>query len=94
MGDNLVSLHSGEVLHVTKRKDNGDFEGHPLRLDRLRPTSDLPNLPWHLVGVHRNLGVNAKKVCTFSRRDVRGKMMCCGDIISEWLPEWLMSKKD
>ena len=90
----MVTLKTGEVVQVMEKKDDGTFSGHPIKLARLRPSNGLPDLPWHLIGVFRSKGLDTSKTCHFARVDVRGKMICCGDILSEWLPQWLMSKTD
>ncbi len=95
VGDHLVSLKNGQKIHVTKLEDeHGNFTGHPVRLTRVRPTQGLPELPWHLIGVFKYQGIDMNTTCMFTRADVVGKMMCSGNIISEWLPDWFMSKRD
>ncbi len=89
-----MSLKSGKVVHVLKKLENGDYQGHCINLGKLRPVNGIPDLPWSLIGVHRNLGMNTSSTHTFSRQDVVGKMMNCGELLCEWLPDWIMSKTD
>ncbi len=90
----MVLLKSGEIVHVTQKHDDGTFTGNPFRLDSYRPLPGEPKLPWRSVGIHISKGIQASETRNFSHREVAGKAMICGDIISEWLPEWLMSKVD
>ncbi len=94
VADDTVLLTSGEIVRVTKKNDDGTYTANPFRLDSYRPLAGEPKLPWQSVGIHINKGIQASVSRTFSHQDVAGKAMICGDIISEWLPEWLMSKVD
>ncbi len=93
VADNHVILTTGEMVKVTK-KDGAYFEGYALRISRISPAVGDVNLPFHMVGLHKYEGVRSSEVRRFKYEDVRGKAMICGNIISEWLPEWFMSKLD
>ncbi len=94
VADNMVLLKTGEIIRVTEKHDDGTFTGNPLRLGSYRPLAGEPQLPWRSVGIHFSKGIQASVTTHFSHQEVAGKAMVCGDIVSEWLPEWLMSKVD
>ncbi len=93
VADCHVVLTTGELVKVTK-KEGDEYVGYALRVARIRPATGNINLPLHLVGLHEYKGVRSSEVRRFKHEDVRGKAMICGNIISEWLPEWFMSKLD
>ncbi len=51
-------------------------------------------LPWDQVNVFCVTGLQATHEISFRREDVRAKALRCGNVVSEWLPEWFASKKD
>ncbi len=92
IGDHLAVLKDGSIVHTMKAEKNR-MQGHPLKLVRCEsPTGHIP-LPWHVVGVYESAGVNTDITVDFTKEEVVGKAMMCGEIVSTWKPEWLMSKK-
>ena len=39
-------------------------------------------------------GIDLTSTVRLQREDVTGKAMLCKNVLSEWLPEWMMSKED
>ncbi len=76
------------------KKTEKGLRGHPLKLVRCEsPAGHIP-LPWHKVGVYETVGVDTDITVNFKMKDVVGKAMMCGDIVSTWKPQWIMSKKN
>ncbi len=94
ISDNIVFLHSGECFTITEIRGDNTYYGHRMRLTSLKQTTNDVRLPWAKVGIHKVQGVEGNHARVIDYAEVRGKGMQCGDIISEWRPEWLMSKID
>ncbi len=93
VADCHVVLTSGEMVKVTKKLGD-EYVGYALRVARIQPATGNINLPLHLVGLHEYKGVRSSELRRFKYEDVQAKAMICGNIISEWRPEWFMSKLD
>ncbi len=52
------------------------------------------SLPWYKVGIFLSAGVDMSRTVNLKMRNVVGKAMICGDIVSTWKLEWIMSKKN
>ncbi len=92
-GDHIVVLKDGEFVEVTA-EDNGTYKGHRIILGELKGPPEDIQLPWGDIGVHLVTGLQASYDISFKIEDVKGKAMRCGDVVCEWLPGWLRSKKD
>ncbi len=92
IGDHLAVLKDGSIIHTMKSTKKG-LQGHPMNLVRCESPAGHISLPWHKVGVFESAGVDTSRTVTFKMQDVVGKAMICGDIVSTWKPEWIMSKK-
>ena len=83
-----------------RMRDNGrrrsNFFAHPVVTQQfsLHCLEENIELPWGMVGVWRFNGVDRSKRVALQRKDIRGKVMKCNDVLSEWLVDWFMSKTD
>ena len=93
MGDDIVVLHSGEIIQVDKKLKNDSFSGRPLCLSRVN-AGTKHHLPWSKVGVHRYEGVDITQRKTFKRKDARCKAVVCGNYLYEMKTYLFASKED
>ena len=94
VSDSIVFLHTGECFTITEKREDNKYYGHKMRLAHLKQTTSDVRLPWHKVGVHQVLGVDGNNARIIDYSEIRGKGMQCADILTEWRPEWIMSKTD
>ena len=92
IGDHLAVLRDSSIVHTMKKTTSG-LQGHPLKLIRCESPTGHIQLPWHIVGVYESAGVDTDITVKFKLDEVVGKAMLCGDIVSTWKPQWVMSKK-
>ena len=89
--DNLVYLKDGTFAEIYQGE--GPWHAHPVLLRPFNPAIGI-SLPWHLTGVHEYRGVDRNTVLQINKEDLAGKGIIFGNIITSWLMDWSLSKKD
>ena len=69
------------------------FRAHPIVTATYNPRVGI-RLPWNMVGVHDYRGLDYGKVLTVPKKDITGKCIVSGGIVTEWQKGLFMSKYD
>ena len=72
---------------------DGSYMCHPLHATDFDTSHLRITLPWRKVGVTRFDRVDDTVVEAVQPEEVTGKLVQCGEILTEWLPEWLKDSK-
>lgn len=91
--DALVTTTEGYFLRIIEETDEGVLKCRPLQTTPFTTTGLGINVPWSMIGVCNYLGHDKDEIVEVTPGQVRGKALLCGDVLSEWLPEWLTESK-
>ncbi len=92
MRDDLVVHKNGNIYQVDEKEDK-ELTCRQVVLAKVRQDYVGLDLPFELVGIHQYGGMDVETV-QIQEEDIKGKAMMCGQVITEWMPEWTMSKID
>ena len=92
VGDNWIWTEEG-YYEVIETLSADQILCNPIVTNTFSTNNLHLDLPWEAIGVKRFSHVNHEETKTISRSTVRGKLMLCGDIITEWLPQWFKYSK-
>ena len=93
VNDSMVWTREGSLYQVTEVNGN-TVKANPIRTSPLCTDYMSVDLPWEKVGVKEFNFVDTLCTVELSRGDIKGKALRCGNVITLWRPEWVMSKVD
>ncbi len=86
-------VHNNKKIYLVEERDGDNLHCKEVILNEVHQNYIGMELPFNMVGVHEYGGLKAIDV-HINVKDLTGKAMKCGEVITEWLPEWTMSKMD
>ena len=85
-------LKDGSYVEVTSNER--PFKGYVVKVQAYNPANFGIPLPWALSGVERYDGLDLRTEVDINEDDVLGKAVICGEILTGWYKEWMLSKTD
>ena len=94
--DQYVVHKSGDVYAVQSVSVDGEtLTSRLVEVEHFNTDHVLGfSLPWRVVGVFKFVGLSNAGNAILRRKDITGKAMRCGELISWWKREWFASKID
>ncbi len=86
-------VHRNRKIYHVEERDGDDLRCKEVILKKVNQNYVDMQLPFDMVGVHEYGGMKDDDVHV-NVKDLTGKAMKCGAVLTEWLPEWTMSKMD
>ena len=89
--DDLVMLKDKTFVKLTA--GNGPWTGRKVLTTPYNPPIGIP-LPWNIVGMAEYRGIDETEICNVARADIAAKAVIFDGVISSWMTEWNLSKRD